>query len=91
MAAAGRCLRAHGGSSVAAMSGAEGQQDIGGSCYSRAVAAAAAQQLWHLHEGVGGSAETEPGWQGGDASAAAAAGLHWEHSGGSSTAAAGWC
>jgi hypothetical protein len=44
VAAAGRCLRAHGSSSVAAMSGVEGRQDIGGSCYSRAVAAVAAWQ-----------------------------------------------
>jgi hypothetical protein len=71
-AAAGRCLRVHGGSSVAAMSGAEGRQNIGGSCYSRALAAAAARQRWRLHKGVGGSAETAPGRQGGDASAAAA-------------------
>ncbi len=42
-AAAGRRLQAHGGSSVAAMSGVEGRQDIGGNCYSRAVAAAAAR------------------------------------------------
>jgi hypothetical protein len=71
-AAAGRCLRAHGGSSVAAMSGVEGRQDIGGSCYSRAVAAAAARQWRHLRKGIGSSAETVPGWQGGDASGAAA-------------------
>jgi hypothetical protein len=42
-AAAGRCLRAHGSSSVAAMSRVEGRQDIGSSCYSRAVAAVEAQ------------------------------------------------
>ncbi len=72
MAAAGRCLRAHGGSSVAVMSVAEGRQDNGGSCYSRVVAAAAAQQRRHLRKGVGGSAETVPGRQGGDASGAAA-------------------
>jgi hypothetical protein len=70
--AAGRCLQAHGGSSVAAMSGAEGRQDFGGSCYSKAVAAAAAQQWRHLHKGTGGSAEMVAGRQGRDASMAAA-------------------
>jgi hypothetical protein len=65
-------LWVHGGNSVAAMSGAEGRQDIGSSCYLRAVAAAAARQHWHLHKGIGGSAEIVPGRQGRDASAAAA-------------------
>jgi hypothetical protein len=72
VAEAGRCVRAHGSSSVAAMSGAEGRHDIGGSCCSRAVAAAAARQRRRLQEGVGSSAETAAGRQGGDASAAAA-------------------
>jgi hypothetical protein len=49
-------LWAHSGSSVAAMSRVAGRQDIGGSGYSRAVAAAAARQRWFLHEGGGSSA-----------------------------------
>jgi hypothetical protein len=71
-AAAGRCLQAHGSSSVAAMSGAEGWQEIGGSCYSRAVAAVAAWQWQRLHKGVSGSTETATGRQGQDANLAAA-------------------
>ncbi len=67
-------MRVHGGSSVAAMSGVERRQDIDGSCYSRAVAAAAAQQWRCLHKGIGGSAEMVAGRQGRDASAAAASG-----------------
>ncbi len=94
-AAAGRCLRAHGGSSVGAMSGADGRQDIGGSCYSRAVAAAAARQLRHLHEGVGCSAEMVAGQrrQRGGSRAVLTAAARWQrqHSGGDSAAAAGPC
>ncbi len=61
MAAAGQCLQAHCGSSLAAMSGTEGRQDIGGSYYSRAMVAVAARQWRRLHEGVGSSTETAAG------------------------------
>ncbi len=46
---------------MAAMSGAAGWQDIGGSSYSRAVAVAAARQQRCLNEGGGGSAEAGAG------------------------------
>jgi hypothetical protein len=52
-------LWAHSGSSVAAMSGVAGRQDIGGSGYSRVMAAAAARQWRRLQEG--GSSSTEVG------------------------------
>ncbi len=52
---------AHSGSSVAAMSGVAGRQDIGGSGYSRVVAAAAARQWWCLHKDGGRIAEAGAG------------------------------
>ncbi len=86
---------AHSGSSAAAMSGAAGRQDIGGSGYSRAVAAAAAQQRWRQHEGSGGSAEVGAGQrrQRGGTREVLAVAARWQRrqSGSGSTAAAGRC
>jgi hypothetical protein len=56
----------------AASSGAAGRQDIGVRGIGRAMAAEAAWQLQHLHEGSGSSAEAAAGQQGGGGSAAAA-------------------
>jgi hypothetical protein len=48
---------------MAVMSRVAGQQDIGSSGYSRAVAMVAAWQWQRLHEGLGGSAEAAAGRQ----------------------------
>jgi hypothetical protein len=94
-AAAGHYLWAHSISSVAAMSRAAGRQDIGGSSYSRAVAAVAARQRRCLRKGGHGSAEAWAGqsWQRGGNRTVLAVATSWQRrqSSGGSAVAAGRC